>query len=76
MGQDDLFPYRIEFRRRAAKQGRGVDDGQGEMLPILSVNLFEVQIGAAIDPQLFIYHPDNAVINDTTSSLIKTLNGK
>ncbi len=31
-GQDDLFPYRIEYRRRAG-QGRAGEAGQGEMTP-------------------------------------------
>src|SRR5262249_9781544 len=72
-GQDDLFPYRIEFRRRVGKQGRGADAGPEEVVPIMQLVLFEVRLNAPIDREQFLYD-HNA--EDITGSVIKSLSGK
>jgi hypothetical protein len=69
VGQVDLFPYRIEFRRRA-EQGRG---GGTEMIPIMQLALFEVRLNAPIDDDQFKYD-HNA--EDITGNVIKNLGGK
>jgi hypothetical protein len=72
LGQDDLFPYRIEYRRRTAQQGRGADTG-GDMLPIVVVEFCDVRLNTPIDSQQFEYRPGNADIVDTTQNFIKAL---
>jgi outer membrane lipoprotein-sorting protein len=75
VGQDDLFPYRIEYRRRTG-QGRGGETGQGEMVPIVTVEFYEVRLNAPINPHEFDYQPGNADIVDNTASYIKEAQGK
>jgi hypothetical protein len=69
VGQDDLFPYRIEYLRRAAKQGRGGEGG--ELLPIVTVEFYEVRLNSPIAPANFVYQPGNADVLDTTQSFVK-----
>ena len=77
VGQEDLFPYRIQFLRRPTKQGRGaLQDVNAEPRPILTVNFFGVQLGAGIDPQQFVYQPGSADISDITAGTIRELSGK
>jgi hypothetical protein len=76
VGQEDLFPYRLQFLRRPAKQGSGaLQDVNAEPRPILTVNFFGVQLGAGIDPQQFVYQPGTADISDTTAGTIRGLSG-
>ncbi len=74
-GQDDLFPYRIEYRRRAG-QGRGAEAGQGETTPMVTVEFYEVRLNAPVNPHEFDYQPGNADIVDSTASYLKELQGK
>ncbi len=72
-GRDDLFPYRIEYRRRTAQQGRGAES-DGEMLPIVVVEFCDVRLNVQIDPQQFEYRPGNEVdVVDATQNFMKTL---
>jgi hypothetical protein len=71
VGQDDFFPYRIEFRRRADAKGRGA--ANVEMLPIVTCEFYEVRLNAAINPHEFDYQPGDADILDTTSNVVKEL---
>jgi hypothetical protein len=64
LGHEDLFPRRIEFRRREsdvatdnrAGQGRG-----GEFVPALSVEFTDVRFNEPIDPRQFGYGAASAV---------------
>ncbi|HEY2828324.1 MAG TPA: hypothetical protein VGJ04_12055 [Pirellulales bacterium] len=76
VGQDDFFPYRIEFRRRAGVQGRGVMGAQEEMLPIVTVEFYEVRLNVPINPREFDYQPGSADIIDATASFLKEQKGK
>ena len=75
VGQDDLFPYRIEFRRRAEGQGRGGADSS-DMQVIVTIEFYEVRLNAPINPREFEYQPSSADIVDTTAAFIKDLQGK
>jgi hypothetical protein len=74
VGQEDMFPYRVEYRRRPTKQGRG--GGAGELAPILIVEFYEVRLNELIGPQNFVYQPGNAEILDSTQNFIKSLGVK
>jgi len=70
VGRDDLFPYRIEYwRQPPAKKGQPA----GESQLLLAMDLFEVQVGAAIDPRQFVYKPGVQQFTDETAKLLKSL---
>jgi hypothetical protein len=71
VGQDELFPYRIEFLRRAEKGGAG--EGGAKTVPIMQLVFFEVRLNAPIDAEQFKYD-HNA--EDITGNVIKSLGGK
>ncbi len=76
LGQDDLFPYRIEYRRRAVQQGKKAAANGGDLLPILIVELYEVRMNSPIDPQQFAYRPGSLEVLDTTEQMLKSLGAK
>jgi hypothetical protein len=76
VGQDDFFPYRIEYRRRFATQGRGGDPAHTEPPPMVTVEFYEVRLNAPINPREFDYQPGDADVVDTTATYIKNLQGK
>jgi hypothetical protein len=74
LGRDDLFPYRIEFRRTAAaeflqKRNGLVDDRESSMI----FEFFEVQFDTVIDPKEFTYHPGTLFAEDRTAGFMKRL---
>ena len=71
LGKDDLFPYRIEFRRRPPPQ-KGKSDAAAEMATVLVVELFEVRINDAVDPRQFIYQPAGVDVLDMTDYTLKS----
>jgi hypothetical protein len=75
VGQDDLFPYRIEFRRRADGQGRGGND-PSDMRVVVTVEFYEVRLNTPISPREFEYQPSSADIVDVTAAFLKDLKGK
>jgi hypothetical protein len=68
LGQDDLFPYRIDFLREDAETG--------QQIAITTLELFDVEIGGAIDPLLFVYKPGDQEVTDRTQEFIEGLNLK
>lgn len=73
LGQDDLFPYRIEYRRRSVRPGKAESPVAAEMSPILIVELYEVRLNSAIDPQQFAFQPGSLEVLDTTEQMLKSL---
>lgn len=60
LGQDDLFPYRIDYRRSKPNDGFGRWAGDSTLSQsITTMELFEVQFDAPLDPLLFAYKPGN-----------------
>ncbi len=53
VGYDDLFPYRIEFWRANAKTKDAQSADRGKLLVVME--LYEVQIGGALDPRQFVH---------------------
>jgi hypothetical protein len=64
LGRDDLFPYRLEYRR-TTEQGEGV-----AVKTILVVELYEVQINSPVDPLQFVYNPGTARFEDVTEAYL------
>jgi len=53
LGQDDLFPYELIYTRSGALQKSPQGDQRPVMKPILTMELYDVRIGAPMDPLHF-----------------------
>ena len=74
VGQEDLFPYRITYERpviRADRDSRAGPDG--ETKPIVTMELFEVRVGAPIDPLQFVYQPGDLEVADHTKRYLRSI---
>ncbi len=71
LGKQDLFPYRIEYRREQPK-GAGQPDNPRSR-PIVTMQLYEVNLNVPIDPTRFIYNPGNLKYSDRTQAFLEKL---
>lgn len=72
LGQDDLIPYRIDYRRKTDGAATLSGDDEGDR-SIVRMELFEVRIGAAIDAQQFAYQPGDMAVADRTEEFSRRL---
>jgi hypothetical protein len=73
LGHEDLFPRRIEFRRRAPKAIDAAGAGQGgtgEFLPVVTVEFTNLRFDEPIDPRQFEYGAASAV--DVTEAFLRS----
>ncbi len=69
LGEEDLFPRRIEYRRGiAGRTGR-----QGESRSLVTMELFDVKLNEPIARTRFIYNPGKAKYSDKTDSFLSAL---
>ena len=75
LGRDDLFPYHIDFRRTMAgdDSAADTDDGYQTSRSLVTMELFEVQFGAALDPLLFVCNVADADAPDGTDRYLSKL---
>lgn len=74
VGQDDLFPYRVDFRRsRSEKESSLLDVNPAASSSLTTMELFEVQFDAPLDPGEFVYSPTNIEIHDRTDEMLKQI---
>lgn len=85
LGRDNalpLFPYSIEFQRTRPSKANGKEGGEGrggeppaedEVTSIVTIELFEVQVGVEIDPLEFRYTPGNQEVLDDTQRFLQNL---
>jgi len=66
IGQEDLFPYRLEFWRDASPQRDKRDRLSGQTGILYCLQFLEVRIDGPIDAALFKYNPGNLTPNDQT----------
>jgi len=72
VGQEDLFPYRVEYRRLGDKQlGAGGPDDSSQLM--LAVQFAEVSLNVPIDAAHFSYHPGELQPVDLTASFLQSL---
>lgn len=74
LGQEDLFPYRVEWRRSAAtvrKEWYHWGQDQGRIM--LTIDFKDVQLGAPIDPERFAFDPSGLVPIDATAEYLQWL---
>lgn len=62
-----LFPYRIEYLKRQAK------DKEPEFAALLTLDFFSAKVRRDIDPQQFEYFPNNQEVEDTTKLFLERL---
>jgi hypothetical protein len=74
LGQGDLFPHRIEYRRAAGKRISGPADPAGRL--IVAMDLFQVVINSPQDPNRFFYNPGNLECSDRTDEFLESLGVK
>jgi len=69
LGRTDEFPYRIEYRRRKARPGKG--EGISEDRSLVVMELFEVDLNAPIHPTRFLYAPGDLEYADETRRFLE-----
>ncbi|MGA2619253.1 MAG: hypothetical protein ABSF26_16720 [Thermoguttaceae bacterium] len=69
LGQEDLFPYRIDYCRGG--RGEGADGRQGRSLTTLE--FFEVNLNAPVDAGQFVYAPGALPVCDETEQYLQSL---
>lgn len=73
LGQDDLFPYRIEYVRTAATLSDDEREAGAPARTLVSLELFEVRLGGAVDPVQFTYNPGSQPVADGTAEFLRKL---
>jgi hypothetical protein len=66
-----LFPYRVIYYARAEQGGAG--EGAANLTPIVSMEFFNVQSAAALDPRDFDYNPGEQEVEDLTAMYLQKL---
>ncbi|HPM84128.1 MAG TPA: hypothetical protein PLF81_25665, partial [Candidatus Anammoximicrobium sp.] len=70
LGQSDLLPYRIEYRRQAAESAA---DKKPAALPIVVLEMVDVRQQGELDERLFVYQPGNQEFADYTDLYLDSL---
>jgi hypothetical protein len=66
LGASDKFPYRLEYRRISTKKN---SNPTGE--PLLVMELYDVVMNLAVDPQLFHFEPGTLRVFDRTDAWLQ-----
>jgi len=74
LSTEDLFPHRIEFHRRAAKDSDRLPAGADRL--IAGVDFLEVSLNLPVDPVRFMYNPGNMAYADETDRVLQRLGVK
>lgn len=69
LGVDDLFPYRLEFRRSVSNPAAGAG-AASDSKPLLVLEFFEVQFDVPIEERLFQYSPGSWSFADITDKFL------
>jgi len=73
IGQNDHFPYRIEFQRQEKKKG---EEEPNPWLPAMSLEFFDVEMSASLDPLQFVYKPDQTRVTEATEAYLRKFGGR
>lgn len=71
LGQEDLFPYRMDYCRAAIRKDEQAEPVEGRTL--MTVEYFEVNFNVPIDPKQFIYSPGTVELCDETEAFLQSL---
>lgn len=67
LGQEDLFPYRIEYL------GLGGSGHARSTKPLVTVDFYEVSLNVAIPPARFVYKPGGLEYTDETKAFLRRM---
>src|SRR5690606_4255055 len=71
LGRDDLFPYRIEYRRQPPADSSGLFSREAPQTNVLmALEFYEVHVNSAVDPLQFVYTPTTARFTDITDAYL------
>ena len=70
LGMDDLFPYRIEYRRRPDKQESS--DGPSDKM-MTEIDFYDVAFDVPLPPTRFLYNPGNLPPTDETDKFLHAM---
>ena len=68
LGRDDLFPFRIEYRRRDPVPVAGLEGATDKT--IASMDLFEVRLNVPVSPTRFYFNPGKLEYSDQTDRFL------
>jgi len=71
LGQEDLFPYRIEYRGNRRKSRSKQTPAGGKA--ILTMQFYEVSLNVPVDPARFVYNPGDLKASDDTKRYLESL---
>jgi hypothetical protein len=70
LGRDDLFPFRVEYRRSTPPSlVRGADDDSATV----TMDLYEVTFNVPLSPSRFTFAPGNLEHSDQTDRFLERL---
>lgn len=73
LGKDDLFPYRIEYRRANDRSSDAAETAQPQNRAMLAMDFYQVQFGEDIDPLRFAFNPGQVKPEDRTEQMLGRL---
>jgi hypothetical protein len=73
LGQSDLMPYRIEYRR-AVPSGNAPSPEAAQTEPNVVLEILAIRRPQDLDPGLFAYEPGNQEVTDYTDLYLQALN--
>ena len=78
LAEDDLFPFRIEYRQRNASQRQADNNVPNNNVPdaapgraLVTMELSEIDINVRIDPKSFVYTPGDTPVEDRTEAFLE-----
>jgi hypothetical protein len=71
LGQEDLFPYHLEYLRADGLAAGGGTESDAQ--PMVTMDLFEVNVNVPIDPGRFLYNPGETDFVDQTDAVLERL---
>jgi hypothetical protein len=71
LGHDDLFPRRIEFRRRREAEGEG-ESSAAAFVPVVTLEFSDIAINQPVDPRQFDYQPGPVGPIDVTEQFLES----
>jgi len=71
LGQGNLFPYRVEYRRSVPLKDQ--KPGEPASRTLVWMDLIDVSLNVPIDPSRFRYNPGNVKFSDQTPAFIQSL---
>ena len=72
VGQDDLFPYVIEYRGKVLRRESGTGNHGGRET-LVRMQLHEVRLGAPIDSRQFVYKPGAIAVENQTERFLRRI---